>query len=84
MKFALRNGINVICEKPLVLNTSDLDALIAYEKAYGASVNSIFGNCEFTHPILALRDKVQSAPDGQVFDVELTYMTSRGKWYMRS
>lgn len=83
MKFALRNCINVICEKPLVLQSSDLDALMAYEKAYGASVNSIL-QLRLHPSILALRDKVQSAPDGQVFDVELTYMTSRGKWYMRS
>ena len=83
MKFALRNGINVICEKPLVLKASDLNALMAYEKAYGARVNSIL-QLRLHPSILALRDKVQSAPDGKVFDVELTYMTSRGKWYMRS
>jgi len=83
MKFALRNGINVICEKPLVLHTPDLDALASYEKAYGARVNSIL-QLRLHPSILALRDKVRSAPDGEVFDVDLTYMTSRGKWYMRS
>ncbi|MGB2270758.1 MAG: Gfo/Idh/MocA family protein [Candidatus Micropelagos thuwalensis] len=83
MKFALRNGINVICEKPLVLHSSDLGAIAAYEKAYGARVNSIL-QLRLHPSILALRDKVQSAPDVEVFDVDLTYMTSRGKWYMRS
>jgi UDP-N-acetyl-2-amino-2-deoxyglucuronate dehydrogenase len=83
MKFALRNGISVICEKPLVLNASDLGAVIAYEKAYGARVSSIL-QLRLHPSILALRDKVQAAPDDKVFDVELTYMTSRGKWYMRS
>ena len=83
MKFALRNGINVICEKPLVLKASDLDDVINYEKVYGARVNSIL-QLRLHPSILALRDKVQSAKDGKVFDVELTYMTSRGKWYMRS
>lgn len=83
MKFALRNGINVICEKPLVLRASDLDVLMTYENAYGARVNSIL-QLRLHPSILALRDKVQSAPDEQVFDVDLTYMTSRGKWYMRS
>lgn len=83
MKFALRNGINVICEKPLVLNASDLDTLMAYEKAYGACVNSIL-QLRLHPSILALRDKVQSAPRGEVFDVDLTYITSRGKWYMHS
>ena len=83
MKFALRNGISVICEKPLVLNVSDLDVLTAYEKFYGARVNSIL-QLRLHPSILALRDKVQAAPQGEVFDIELTYMTSRGKWYMRS
>ena len=83
MKFALRNGINVICEKPLVLKASDLDDVMNYEKVYGARVNSIL-QLRLHPSILALRDKVQSAKDGKVFDVELTYMTSRGKWYMRS
>jgi len=83
MKFALRNGINVICEKPLVLNASDLDAVLAYEKVYGARVNSIL-QLRLHPAILELKDRVQSAPDGEVFDVELTYITSRGKWYMQS
>ena len=56
---------------------------MAYEKAYGARVNSIL-QLRLHPSILALRQKVQSAPEDQVFDVDLTYMTSRGKWYMRS
>ena len=83
MKFALRNGINVICEKPLVLNASDLDAVMAYEKAYGSRVNSIL-QLRLHPSILALKDRVQSSENREVFDVDLTYMTSRGKWYMRS
>lgn len=83
MKFALRNGIDVICEKPLVLNGADLDVVQSYERAYGARVHSIL-QLRLHPSILALREKVQSAPVGQVFDVDLTYMTSRGKWYMRS
>ena len=83
MKFALRNGINVICEKPLVLNSSDLATIKTYEQVYGAKVNSIL-QLRLHPAILALRDKVLSAPDGKIFDVDLTYLTSRGKWYMRS
>ena len=83
MKFALRNGINVICEKPLVLNSSDLSVLQDYEKKYGARVSSIL-QLRLHPSIIALREKVQSAPKDKVFDVDLTYMTSRGKWYMRS
>ena len=83
MKFALRNGINVICEKPLVLNSSDLATIKTYEETYDAEVNSIL-QLRLHPSILALRDKVLSAPHGKIFDVDLTYMTSRGKWYMRS
>lgn len=83
MKYALRNSINVICEKPLVLNTNDLDTLMAYEKTYGANVNSIL-QLRLHPSILALKDKIQSAHEDEVFDVELTYITCRGKWYMRS
>ena len=83
MKFALQNGIDVICEKPLVLNTRDLDTLKCYESEYGGKVNSIL-QLRLHSSIIALRDKVQSAPEGKVFDVVLTYLTSRGKWYLKS
>lgn len=83
MKFALQNGIDVICEKPLVLRTVDLDTLLRYEAAYGAKVNSIL-QLRLHPSILALREKVQNAPAGKVFDVDLTYLTSRGKWYLKS
>ena len=83
MKFALRNGIDVICEKPLVLNTRDLDEILKYEEAYGARVNSIL-QLRLHPSILSLREKVLAAPVDKVFDVDLTYMTSRGKWYLRS
>lgn len=83
MKFALQNGIDVICEKPLVLNTQDLDTLKRYEETYGARVNSIL-QLRLHPSIIALRNKVQSAPADKVFDVDLTYLTSRGKWYLKS
>ena len=83
MKFALQNGINVICEKPLVLLTEDLETLKRYEAEYGARVNSIL-QLRLHPSIIALREKVRSAPAGKVFDVDLTYLTSRGKWYLKS
>ena len=83
MKFALQNGIDVICEKPLVLNTEDLDALKRCEDVYGAKVSSIL-QLRLHPSIIALRDKVQLAPADKVFDVDLTYLTSRGKWYLKS
>ncbi|MEW4939563.1 Gfo/Idh/MocA family oxidoreductase, partial [Acinetobacter baumannii] len=83
MKYALKNGIDVICEKPLVLNSEDLNMLAEYEKQYGAKVNSIL-QLRLHPSIIALRDKVQAAPADKVFDVDLTYLTSRGKWYLKS
>lgn len=83
MKFALKNGIDVICEKPLVLTSEDIDILKKYEEKYGAKVNSIL-QLRLHPSIIALRDKVQNAPKDEIFDVELTYMTSRGKWYLKS
>ncbi|AOT09708.1 Gfo/Idh/MocA family oxidoreductase [Pseudoalteromonas luteoviolacea] len=83
MKYALKNGIDVICEKPLVLNSEDMDILKEYEKKYGAKVNSIL-QLRLHPSIIALKEKVAAAPADKVFDVDLTYMTSRGKWYMKS
>lgn len=83
MKYALKNGIDVICEKPLVLNVEDLDTLTLYEEKYGAKVNSIL-QLRLHPSILALKEKVANAPANKIFDVDLTYLTSRGKWYMKS
>lgn len=83
MKFALKHGIDVICEKPLVLSTSEIDTLKLYEEKYGAKVNSIL-QLRLHPSILELREKVQASAADKIFDVELTYMTSRGKWYLKS
>ena len=76
MKFALKNGIDVICEKPLVLHTAELDLLEKYEREYGAKVNSIL-QLRLHPAIIALREKVQAADPAKIFDVELTYLTQR-------
>ena len=68
IKFSLKNGIDVICEKPLVLNSFDLNSIKEYEQAYGARVNSIL-QLRLHPSILALREKVQSAAETKIFDV---------------
>lgn len=83
MKYALKSGIDVICEKPLVLHSEDMDVLKVYEQKYGAKVHSIL-QLRLHPSIIALREKVLASPEEKIFDVDLTYMTSRGKWYMKS
>ncbi len=79
-RFGLRAGADVICEKPLVLNPWNIDALQEIEAETG---NRIFNILQLRlHPsVRALREKVNNAPADKVFDVDLTYLTSRGNWY---
>ena len=83
MKYALQNGIDVICEKPLVLYSRDLDLLDSYQQKYGARVHSIL-QLRLHPTITAVKEKVCAAPAEHIFDVDLTYLTSRGKWYLKS
>jgi UDP-N-acetyl-2-amino-2-deoxyglucuronate dehydrogenase len=80
---ALRLGCDVICEKPLVPSPELLDELALVEKETGKRVYNIL-QLRHHDSILKLHDKVAVAPKDKKFDVELTYITSRGKWYMES
>lgn len=81
--FGLRAGMDVICEKPLVLDPSDIDALAALEAQHGRRVFSILQLRH--HPaILGLKAKVEAGPKDRVYDVDLSYFTSRGPWYHAS
>lgn len=83
IRFALRSHADAICEKPLVLNPWNIDGLVELEAESGRRVHTILQLRH--HPaILALRDRVAAAPPGQVFDVDLSYLTSRGNWYFAS
>ena len=80
IRFALRQHADAICEKPLVLNPWNLDALAEMERESGHRVYNILQLRH--HPaIIALRDKVRNGPPDKIYDVDLTYMTSRGNWY---
>ena len=83
IKFGLRNGINVICEKPLVLDVLDLERLKDYEQFYSAKVYSIL-QLRLHPAIIELRADVLSSTTTDLFDVDLTYLTSRGDWYLKS
>lgn len=79
----LRLGCDVICEKPLVPTSLVLDELARIEGETGGRVYNIL-QLRHHDAILRLRDKVAAAPRDTKFDVELTYITSRGKWYLES
>ena len=79
----LRLGCDVICEKPLVPTPASLDELELIERETGKRVFNIL-QLRHHDAILRLREKVASAPADIKFDVELTYITSRGKWYASS
>jgi UDP-N-acetyl-2-amino-2-deoxyglucuronate dehydrogenase len=78
IRFALRIGAEAICEKPLVLNPWNIDPLVAIEKDTGKRVNAIL-QLRLHPAIKALKEKM-SAFDRNV-GVDLTYITSRGRWY---
>lgn len=83
MRFALRSGADAICEKPLVLNPWNIDGLVEMEKDTGRRVNTIL-QLRLHPSIIALRDKVAASTTGHIYDVDLTYITSRGRWYLQS
>lgn len=80
IRFALRNGADAICEKPLVLNPWNIDALKDYEQETGKRVWNILQLRH--HPaIMALKEKVKNDPADKTYDIDLSYITSRGNWY---
>jgi len=83
IRMALRRGAHAICEKPLVLNPWNLDALHKMELESGKKVYNILQLREH-QSILDLKAKVDAAPKNKIFDIDLTYLTSRGNWYYTS
>lgn len=83
IRMALRRGADAICEKPLVLNPWNLDALQKMEAESGKKVYNIL-QLRLHQSIIDLKKKIDAAPKDKVFDVDLTYLTSRGNWYYTS
>jgi UDP-N-acetyl-2-amino-2-deoxyglucuronate dehydrogenase len=83
IRFALRHQADAICEKPLVLNPWNVDALAEIEKETGKKIYTIL-QLRLHPSIVKLREEVLSSDSDKVFDVDLTYITSRGKWYHHS
>jgi UDP-N-acetyl-2-amino-2-deoxyglucuronate dehydrogenase len=83
IRFALRHGADAICEKPIVLNPWNVKALQEIEKETGGKINNIL-QLRLHPEIIALKNKVDNAPKKKKYDIELTYITSRGHWYFIS
>ena len=83
IRLALRNGAHAICEKPLVLNPWNLDGLEEVEKESGKKIYNIL-QLRLHPSIIVLKNKIISGPADKIYDIDLTYLTSRGKWYFYS
>ena len=82
-RYGLRLGCDVICEKPIVLNPWNIDALEKMEQETGHNVYTIL-QLRLHDSIVALKKKIDEGPKDKVYDVDLTYITSRGLWYYTS
>ena len=83
MRFALRSDADAICEKPLVLNPWNIDGLREVERDTGRKINTILQLR--VHPaIMQLREQIRCGPQDKKHEVDLTYITSRGHWYLQS
>jgi UDP-N-acetyl-2-amino-2-deoxyglucuronate dehydrogenase len=83
VRFALRSDADAICEKPLVLNPWNIDGLSEMERQTGRRIHTILQLR--VHPsIVSLREKVQTCQLDRKYEVDLTYVTSRGRWYLQS
>lgn len=83
IRFALRHGADAICEKPVVLNPWNIDALQEIEKETGRKVNNIL-QLRLHPAIIELKNKIENGPKDKIYDIDLTYITSRGNWYFIS
>ncbi len=83
IRFGLRLGADVICEKPIVLNPWNIDLLLDIEKETQKNVFSIL-QLRIHPAIVALKQKIDKAPIDKKFNIDLKYFTSRGNWYHHS
>jgi len=80
IRFALRNEAHAICEKPVVLNPWNIDAISEYEKQTGKKVFNVL-QLRYHPSILELKQKIDNSPPDKIHDIDLSYITSRGNWY---
>ncbi len=80
IRFALRQGADAICEKPIVLNPWNIDALQEIEKETNRSVYTVL-QLRLHPAIIELKKSIEQGPKDKIYDIDLTYITSRGRWY---
>ena len=83
IRFALRQQADAICEKPIVLNPWNIDALQEIEKETNRRIFNIL-QLRLHPAIISLREKIQQGPTDKIYDIDLTYITGRGHWYFIS
>ncbi|OHB62432.1 MAG: oxidoreductase [Planctomycetes bacterium RBG_13_60_9] len=83
IRFALRIHADAICEKPVVLNPWNIEALREIEREQGRRANVIL-QLRLHPSIIALKEKIDAGPQDRKHDIDLTYITSRGRWYLVS
>jgi len=79
-RLALRIGADAICEKPLVINPWNLDALQELEQETGGKINTVL-QLRVHGKLMRLREQLRSDRNHKPYDVVLTYVTGRGRWY---
>jgi len=80
IRFALRHHAEAICEKPIVLNPWNIDALQEIENETGHKIYTVL-QLRLHPKLIELRDRIKNGPKGKVYDIDMTYITSRGNWY---
>jgi len=83
IRLALRNNAHAICEKPLLLNPWNINGLEEIERESGKRIFTIL-QLRLHPSIIALKEKYDALANNKIHDIELTYITSRGKWYFYS
>jgi len=83
IRFGLRLGADVICEKPIVLNPWNVDALEELESEHPGSIYNIL-QLRLHSSVIELKKRIDAGPKNEVYDIDLQYYTSRGKWYHQS
>ncbi len=83
IRFALRSNADAICEKPLVLNPWNIDGLEEIVSETGCKVYNIL-QLRLHPALIKLREQIKKAKSKKIYDIDLTYITSRGHWYFTS